>query len=203
MGPATQALALTWVSLFTLACRSDAHGLVEPGSTKQPPQVDRLDMAPAPGMEPVVRADGSTSEVPAPSAPVEHRVDAASVAPDANQTPSTPARPVLDGAVAADASAEQMAGPAPTWLGPVVRAKEIQADTVRAMLIYAKDVETEEAHVDSLTESKDDKRWEMGRAETKVAVRSLLAEVIYVEKLKCRRVEARELHAETVKIEPR
>ena len=93
--------------------------------------------------------------------------------------------------------------PPPTSLGMVVRAKEITADTVVAQVIYAKEIEAEDAMLGTLTEFKDDKRWEMGGADTKIAVQTLQAETIYVEKLRCRRVVAKQLYAEVVKIQGR
>ena len=165
--------------LLLVACRTDTQGLSEPVGQLPPAQVERQD------------ASGPTGE-PIADARAPMAVDALSTPPDSSA-------PVADAAVGvADA-----VGPAPTSLGPVVRAKEIEADTVVAQVIYAKEIEAEEAKLGALIESKDDKRWEMGGADTKVAVQSLLAETIYVEKLRCRRVEARELYAEVVKIQRR
>jgi hypothetical protein len=193
VGAATFALG----GLFLVACRTDAKGLGEPGGPSPPLQVERPDAITPPG--PAVADTGAPPPVTSPP-PVEvgGQADAAAIAVDAVST-APDLSPPVDTAV----GAAEAAGPAPTWLGPVVRAKEIDADTVVAQVIYAKDVEAEEAKVDSLTESKEDKRWEMGRSDSKIAVQSLMADVIYVEKIKCRRIEARELHAETVKIQRR
>jgi hypothetical protein len=179
-------------ALLLAACRSNVKGLAKTDGPAPPPQTERQDASSPTG--PTV-ADATA---PPPVTDVGSQADVASLPVDMVARPPDMSAPVDTAVAATDA-----AGPAPTWLGPVVRAKEIEADVIVAQIIYAKEIETEEAKVDALTESKDEKRWEMERAETKIAVQSLLAEVIYVEKIKCRRVEARALYAEKVKIQRR
>jgi hypothetical protein len=114
--------------------------------------------------------------------------------------PSDVSAPVVDtsSVVVADATT-----PPPTSLGPVVRAKEIMADTVTAGVIYVKESDVQDAQFGMLTETKNDKRFLMGGADTKIDVQDLRADTIYVEKLHARRVEAREVFAEVVKIQRR
>jgi hypothetical protein len=203
---ASGAAALILGALLLAGCRTNAQGLGERDGQAPPPPVGRPDLAPGPGGGAVADASGPgpvPSPTPPPSGPetdaAPTAADAAPLLGDAASPPPDISRPLAD----ATAGAVEAAGPPPTWLGPDIRAKEIQADTVTAKVIYAKEIDAEEAKLETLIETKDDKRWEMGGADTKISVVNLMAETIYVEKLHCRRVEARQLYAEVVKIQRR
>jgi hypothetical protein len=208
--------------LFLVACRSDARGLNQTGPAPSPPvgrqDASSLPVGPVGGTgspttpppdatligqtdAPVTTGDAPTSPMtPVPDAAVSTQPDAGATVVDvATSRPPDVSAPVRDtSVVVADAT-----GPPPTSLGPVVRAKEIMADTVVAHVIYVKEIDVEDAQIGTLTETKNDKRWEMGGADTKIDVQNLQADTIYVEKLHARRVEAREVFAEVVKIQRR
>ncbi|HEY0709564.1 MAG TPA: hypothetical protein VGG33_22325 [Polyangia bacterium] len=209
--------------LFLVACRSNANGLGQVQGPAPSPPVGRQDAAAGPvgpvgGTGTVVTpspdagvagrtdavamvADGSPPSPPTPDAAPPSQTDAAAAVVDvAAPRPPDVSAPVADtsSVVVADA-----AGSPPTSLGPVVRAKEIMADTVTAGIIYVKEIDVQDAQIGMLTETKKDNRWEMGGADTKINVQDLRADTIYVEKLHARRVEAREVFAEVVKIQRR
>jgi hypothetical protein len=208
--------------MFLVACRSNANGLGQIQGPAPSPPVGRQDAAAGPvgpvggtaTVTPspdgavttrtdamVTAADGGSALPPTPDAALGNQTDApAAVVDVAAPKPPDVSAPVADtsSVVVADATA-----PPSTSLGPVVRAKEIMADTVTAGVIYAKEIDVEDAQIGMLTETKKDKRWEMGGADTKIDVQDLRSDTVYVEKLHARRVEAREVYAEVVKIQRR
>ncbi|HEY0705915.1 MAG TPA: hypothetical protein VGG33_03920 [Polyangia bacterium] len=105
-----------------------------------------------------------------------------------------PPPPAVDGGVAPDAMAAP--NPAPRV---ILRAKEINADRVRARMVFAKSVVAAEGKVEQVIESKE-VPWDAERGEGHINLQEVVADEIYVKELRCRRIEADQVHAQQATI---
>ena len=160
---------------------------------------------------------GSSAPAPAPGSPEGSApaggsasaggLDAAPAAPDAG----SPA-PGMNGAMDAQVSPGKTASPdaappTPDAAAPapppspeavVIQAMEIEADVVRARVIYAKDVVADSGQIARRNENPDENRWQVSGSGEKIARAELVADTIYVKDLRCRRIEAEVVYAKRV-----
>ncbi|HEY0715558.1 MAG TPA: hypothetical protein VGF45_22945, partial [Polyangia bacterium] len=81
----------------------------------------------------------------------------------------------------------------------ILRAKELNADRVRAKMVFAKSVLAVEGQVDQVIESKE-VPGDVERGEGHITIQEIVADEIYVKELRCRRIEANQVHAQQATI---
>ena len=80
----------------------------------------------------------------------------------------------------------------------MVRAKEIEADSVRARVVYAKEIWADSGQIQMRHENRDENRWEGPDQAGSIMAAEVVADVIYVRELRCKRIDAAEAYAKTI-----
>ena len=124
--------------------------------------------------------------------------------PPAAPSPGTPS-PSPETPPAAPPQAMPSPGPAPAEVAPAplqqLAAKDIEAERVRARVIYARRVEARGGKVAAIVEDRETKLWLGGPpTEGSVTAREIDVGVIYAERVKAAWIEADRVYAQEVRI---
>jgi len=124
--------------------------------------------------------------------------------PPAAPSPGTPS-PSPETPPAAPPQAMPSPGPAPAEVAPAplqqLAAKDIEAERVRARVIYAKRVEARGGHVAAIVEDRESTLWQDGPPiEGHVTAVEIDTGVIYAERVKAAWIEADRVYAQEVRI---
>ena len=139
-----------------------------------------------------------------PEAPPATPPPTATPPPPATPPPATPSPPTPPGAQAPPAPPGSP-GPAPAEVAPAppqeLAAKDIEAERVRARVIYARRVEARGGKVAAIVEDRETKLWLGGPpTEGSVTAREIDVGVIYAERVKAAWIEADRVYAQEVEI---
>ena len=77
---------------------------------------------------------------------------------------------------------------------------EIRAGTVRARVIYAKEIWADSGLIAKSHENPDENRWEGQAQGGKLEQAEIVADTIYVKELRCTRIEAVEAFAKMIRL---
>ncbi len=80
----------------------------------------------------------------------------------------------------------------------MVRAKEIEADSVRARVVYAKEIWADSGQIQMRHENQNENRWEGPSQAGGIRQADVVADVIYVKELRCKLIDAAEAYAKTI-----
>jgi hypothetical protein len=126
-------------------------------------------------------------------------IGAADVAPPTTARDAGPVDmpPAADAAPMPPTTAPPDAAPA---AGVVIRAMDIQADVVRARVVYANEIRADSGQIGVAHENPDEGRWEGSGNSGKIEQAEVVADVIYVKELRCKRIEVAEAFAKKIRI---
>ena len=202
-------LLVALIGVSALGCRTKSDGLVfEP--PVNPVRSDASVMSPGSGID--TPSGGNTSgQVPdarpaAPDASMQQppAMPPSSSPPPSNPPPTVPPSPPTTTPADAGAAMPPSTPPeTPPTLPPsiiTIRAKELRAGTVRARVIYAKEIWADNGRIEKINQNADENRWEGQGQDGTIEQAEVVADTIYVKELRCTNIEAVEAFAKTVRI---